>query len=104
MENIFRASIISPSLNEIDVGKEQRKEFFYFLKRFKIKTYNRNISQRAVFVEKFDRTIRDLLIKLVFEKSTGKRIDVTNTIAKEDNTEEHSRTKKNTNPSIFKEE
>ena len=48
-----------------------------------IKHYSRNISLGDVFAEKFDRTIRDLLIRPIFEKGGSNRIHVLPTITKQ---------------------
>ena len=50
-----------------------------------MKISSRNSSCGAVFAEKFNRTIRDLLKKTVFEKGDGNWIDVLPTITKQYN-------------------
>ena len=47
----------------------------------------------AVFAERFNRTIRDLLKKIVSEQCDGKWIDVLPKITKQDNNRIHSLTK-----------
>ena len=58
-----------------------------------IKLYSRNTSYGAVFAERFNRTIRDLLKRPVFEKGDGNWIDVLPTITKQYNKKVHSSTK-----------
>ena len=48
-----------------------------------MKIYSRNSSNGAVFAERFNRTIRDLLKKIVFEQGDAKWIDVLPTITKQ---------------------
>ena len=64
-----------------------------FLNKNNIKLYSRNSSYDAVFAEIFNRTIRDLLKRRVFEKGDGKWIDVLPTITKQYNNRIHSSTK-----------
>ena len=59
--------------------------FQVFLNKNNIKIYSRNSSYCAVFAERFNHTIRDLLKRLVFEKGDGKWIDVLPTITKQYN-------------------
>ena len=58
-----------------------------------IKLYSRNSSYGAVFAERFSRTIRDLLKKIVFEKGDSKWIVILATITKQYNNRVHSSTK-----------
>ena len=58
-----------------------------------MKLYSRNSSYGAVFAERFNRTIRDLLKKIVFEQGDAKWIDVLPIITKQDNKKVHSSTK-----------
>ena len=67
-ENIL---ISSKKLNliETDRGKEFYNNIFQsFLNKSSIKLYSRNSSYGAVFAERFDKSIRDLLKRPVFEK------------------------------------
>ena len=83
-----------PNLIETDRGKEFYNNIFQdFLNRNNIKLYSRNSSYGAVFAERFNRTIRDLLKRLVFEKGDGNWIDVLPTITKQYNNRVHSSTK-----------
>ena len=56
-----------------------------FLNKNNIKLYSRNSSYGAVFAERFNRTIRDLLKKIVFEQGDAKWIDILPTITKQYN-------------------
>ena len=58
-----------------------------------MKLYSRNSSYGAVFAERFNRTIRDLLKRPVFEKGDGNWIDVLPKITKQYNNRIHSSTK-----------
>ena len=82
-ENILIKSKRSPKLNETDRGKEFYNNIFQdFLIKNNIKLYSRNSSLGAVFAEGFNRTNRDLLKKIVFEKGDAKWIDILPTITK----------------------
>ena len=83
-----------PNLIESDRGKEFYNNIFQdFLNKNNIKIYSRNTSYGAVFAERFNRTIRDLLKKIVFEQSDAKWIDVLPTTTKQYNKRIHSSTK-----------
>ena len=56
---------------------------FYFI--IIIELYSKNSSYGAVFAERFNRTIRDLLKRPVFEKVDGKWIDILPTTTKQYN-------------------
>ena len=93
-ENILINSKRSPNLIESDRGKEFHNNIFQdFLNKNDIKLYSRNSLYGAVFAETFNRTIRDLLKKPVFEKGDGNWIDVLQTITKQYNNKTHSSTK-----------
>ena len=93
-ENILINSKRKPNLIESDRGKEFYNNIFQdFLNKSNIKLYSRNTSLGAVFAERFNRTIRDLLKRPVFEKGDGKWIDVLPTITKQYNNRIHSSTK-----------
>ena len=93
-ENILINSKRKPNLIESDRGKEIYNNIFQdFLNKNNIKLYSRNSSYGAVFAERFNRTIRDLLKKPVFEKSDGNWIDISSTITKQNNNRIHSSTK-----------
>ena len=92
-ENILTSSKRKPNLIETDRGKEfYNNNFQDFLNKNNIKLYSRNSSFGAVFAERFNRTIRDLLKKIVFEQGDGNWIDVLPTIAKQYNNKVHSST------------
>ena len=68
-ENISMSSKRRPNLIESDRGKEFYNNIFQdFLNKNNIKIHSRNSSVGAVFAERFNRTIRDLLKRPVFEK------------------------------------
>ena len=93
-ENILINSKRKPNLIETDRGKEFYNNIFQdFLNKNNIKLYSRNTSLGAVFAERFNRTIRDLLKKIVFEHGDGNWIDVLPTITKQYNNKIHSSTK-----------
>ena len=93
-ENIIINSKRKPNLIETDSGKEFYNNIFQdFLIKNNIKLYSRNSSYGAVFAERFNHTIRDLLKKIVFERGDAKWIDVLPTISKQYNNRIHSSTK-----------
>ena len=93
-ENILISSKRKPNLVESDRGKEFYNNIFQdFLNKNNIKLYSRNSSYGAVFAERFNRTIRDLLKKIVFEQGDANWIDVLPTITKQYNNKIHSSTK-----------
>ena len=93
-ENILISSKRSPNLIESDRGKEFYNNIFQdFLNKNNIKLYSRNSSYGAVFAERFNRTIRDLLKKIVFERGDANWIDVLPTITKQYNNRIHTSTK-----------
>ena len=74
---------------ETDGGREFYSNIFQnFLNKNSFNLYSRNSPFGAVFAERFNRTIRDLLKKIVFEQS-----DVIPTITKQYNNKRHSSTK-----------
>ena len=93
-ENILTNSKRKPNLIETDRGKEFYNNIFQdFLNKNNIKLYSRNTSLGAVFAERFNRTIRDLLKKIVFEQGNANWIDILPTITKQYNNKVHSSTK-----------
>ena len=93
-ENILISSIRKPNLIESDRVKEFYNIIFQdFLNKNIIKIYSRNTSVGAVFAERFNRTIRDLLKRPVFEKGESNWIDVLPVITKQYNNRMHSSTK-----------
>ena len=92
-ENILISSKRKPNLIETDRGKEFYNNIFQdFLNKNNIKLYSRKTSLGAVFAERFNRTIRDLLKKPVFEKGDSNWIDIIPTITKQYNNKIHSST------------
>ena len=68
-ENILINSKRKPNLIETDRDKGFYNNIFQdFLNKNNIKLYSRNSSYGAVFAERFNRTIRDLLKKIVSNK------------------------------------
>ena len=93
-EKILINSKRKPNLLESDRGKEFYNNIFQdCLNKNNIKLYSRNSSYGAVFAERFNRTIRDLLKKIVFENGDANWIDVLQTITKQYNNTIHSSTK-----------
>ena len=93
-ESILISSKLKPNLIESDRGKEFYNNIFQdFLNKNNIKLYSRFSSYGAVFAEKFNRTIRDLLKKIVFEQGDAKWVDVLPKITKQYNNRIHSSTK-----------
>ena len=94
LENIIINSKRKPNLIETDRGKEFYNNIFQdFLNKNNNKLYSRNSSYGAVFAERFNRTIRDLLKKIVFERGDANWIDVLPTITNQYNNRIHSSTK-----------
>ena len=94
IESVTLTSKRKPNLIESDRGKEFYNEIFRnFLNNINIKHYSRSTSLGVVFAERFDRTIRDLLKRPVFEKGDGNWIDVIPTITKQCINGKHSSTK-----------
>ena len=93
-ENSLIISKRKPNLIESDRGKEfYNKIFQNFSDENNIKLYSRNSSYGAVFAERFNRTIRDLLKRVVFEKCDTNWTDLLPAITKQYNNRVHSSTK-----------
>ena len=93
-ENILINSKRKPNSIESDRGKELYNNIFQdFLNKNNTKLYSRNIYSGAFFAERFNRTIRDLLKKVVSEKGDANWIDILPTITKQYNNRIHSSTK-----------
>ena len=76
-ENKIKSSKRSPNLLEGDRDRGFYNSFFQdFLNENNIKLYVRNTSYGAGCAERYNRTIRDLLKRLVFERSDANWIDV----------------------------
>ena len=89
---IIKSSNRKPNLLETDDGKEYvNKIFNEFLNNNKIKRYSRYTDKGAVFAEGFNKTIRNLLKKPVFEKKNADWIsELPSVIKKYNNTIHHS--------------
>ena len=88
------SSKIKPGLIESDRGKEFYNNIFQdLLNKNNIKLYSRNTYLGAVFAERFNKTIRDLLKRPVFEKGDVNWIDVLSTITKQYTNRIHRSTK-----------
>ena len=71
-ENILISSKRKPNLIETDRGREFYNNIFQdFLNKNNIKLYSRNTYLGAVFAERFNKSIRDLLKRPVLKKETG---------------------------------
>ena len=93
-ENILISSKRKPNLIETDRGREFYNIIFQdFLNKNNIKLYSRNTYLGAVFAERFNKSIRDLLKRPVFEKGDGNWIDILSTITKQYYNRIHSSTK-----------
>ena len=93
-KNVLISSKRKPNLIESDRGKEFYINIFQdVLNKNNIKLYSRNSSYGAVFPERFNRIIRDLLKKPVFERGDINWIDILPIITKQYNNKIHSSTK-----------
>ena len=93
-ENVLIGSKRKLNLFESDCGKEFYNNIFQdFLNKNNIKLFSRNTSLGAVFAERFNRTIRDLLKRHIFEKRDGKRVDLIPTLTKQYTNRVHSSSK-----------
>ena len=92
--NILRNSKRKPNLIETDRGREIYNNIFQnFPNNNNIKHFSRKTSLGAVFAERFNRTIRDLPKRPVFEKCAGDWIDISPTITKHFKNRVHTPTK-----------
>ena len=93
-EKIIISSKRKPNSIESDHGNEFYNNIFQdFLNKNNIKLYSGNTSFGAVFAERFNRTIRDLLKKIVFAHGDSKWVDILSTITNQYNNRIHSSTK-----------
>ena len=95
IKDSFESIIISSNRSSNLLGGDRDRRFYNsifqdFLSKNNIKLYSRNSSFGSVSAERFNRTIRDLLKKHVFEKCDGNWIDVLPTITKQYNSRIHS--------------
>ena len=94
---IIKTSKRKPNLLETDDGKEYvNKIFNEFLINHNVKRYSRNTTQGAVFAERFNRTIRNLLKKPVFEKGNADWLSELPSVIKQYNNTTHSSIKMTT--------
>ena len=85
-ENFLISSKRRPNLIKSDRGREFYNNIFQdFLNKNSIKVYSRNSSYGAVFAERFNFPISNLLKRPLFEKGDGNWIDVFTTITKQYN-------------------
>ena len=88
---IIKSSNGKPNLLETDDGKEYVNKFFNeFLNNNKIKRYSRYTDKGAVFAERFNKTIRNLLKKPVFEKGRADWISELPSVIKKYNNTIHN--------------
>ena len=89
---IIKTSRRKPNLLETDDGVEYvNKIFNEFLNNNKIKRYSRYTDKGALFAERFNRTLRNLLKKPVFEKGNADWLsELLSVIKKYNNTIHHS--------------
>ena len=91
---IIKSSNRKPNLLKIDDGMEYVDESFNeFLKNNSIKRYSRYSDEGAVFAERFNRTIRDLLKKPVFLKRNADWLSELTSVVRKSNKTIHSSTK-----------
>ena len=92
-ENILKSSERRPNLMEV-IRKELYNSIFQnFLNNKNNKQETSNTSIVAVFAERFNRTIRDILKRPVFERGDSNWIDVLVTITKQYNGRVHTSSK-----------
>ena len=83
-----------PNLIETNRGKEFYNIVFQnFVNNNDIKQYSRNTYPGAVFAERFNRTIKDLLKRPVSERRVANWVDVIPTITKQYKNRVHTSTK-----------
>ena len=88
---IIKSSNRKPNLLETDDGKEYvNKIFNEFLNNNKIKRYSRYTDKGAVFAERFNKTIRNLLKKPIFEKGRADWISELPSVIKKYNNTIHN--------------
>ena len=93
-QNIVINSKRKPNLIESDRSEAFYKSTFQkILKNNNIKHFSRNISLGAVFAERFNRLIKNLLTKPVFQAGTSNWVDVLPTITEKYNNRRYSSTK-----------
>ena len=94
-KDLLNSSKIGPILVESDDGIEVvNKIFTNLLNNINITRYSWSTYLRAVFAERFNLSIRDLLKIPVFERRDANWIDVLPIITKQKNNSKHSSTEK----------
>ena len=90
----IKTSRRKPNLLETEDGKEYNNKILNdFLSKHNNKCYSRNTTQGAVFAERFNRTIRNLLKKPVFEKRNANWLSELPFVIKQYNNIIHNSTK-----------
>ena len=88
---VIKSSNRKPNLLETDDGREYNNKIFYeFLNNNKIKRFSRYTDRRVVIAERFNRTIRNLFKKPVFEKRNADWISELPSVIKQYNNTIHS--------------
>ena len=88
---IIKSSNRKPNLLETDDGKEYvNKIFNEFLNNNKIKRYSRYTDKGAVFAERFNKTVRNLLKKPVFERGNADWLSELSSVVNEYNNTIHN--------------
>ena len=78
------SSKTKPNSIETERGKEFNNNIFQtFLNKYSIKIYSRNTSLGAVIAERFNKSIRNLIKRPVFEKGESNSTDVLPKITKQ---------------------
>ena len=102
-EKILVTSITKANSIETDEKKECLDKIFPdLLNANTVKRYSRFASQRAVFAEILNRTMRDLLKRPVSQKKYGNCIDILPTTTKQNNNKIQSSTKSKTLEAFLK--
>ena len=96
LTNSFKKFLINSIRKPTFIESHRGKEIYNIilenlLHNNNIKHYSRSTSLVAVFAERFDRTIRDLLKKAVFELRDGNWVDILPTVTKQYKMRIHSR-------------
>ena len=87
---IIKTSKRKPNLLETNYGREYvNKIFNEFLNNHNIKRYSRNTTLGAVYAERFNRTIRNLLKKPIFEKGNANWLSELPSVIKQNNNTTH---------------
>ena len=93
LEKVPTSTKRSPNLIESVHGGEYHSRIFRnLLDNINIEHYSRNSSLGAIFAERFNRTMKDLLQRPHFERRDGNRSDILPTISKQYNDRIHSST------------